>query len=595
MIAESTSRPGGGGGRPAASQKSRRRRWVIAAIGLGVIVWVGFVALSLVRALQDSRSAMATADSARAQLSNGGGILSARSTATLQKANQRFAATHSDLSNPALTPLTVLPWVGTQVRSARAIAASADKLTAVGQQAVSQANAALAQEHGPGPGRVAVLQKLASIADMARTSLVGIDTGPSSGMVGTLAHRHTQLVTDLAKAQDGLTRSAAAARAGADLLTGPRRYLVLAANNAEMRSGQGIVLQVGYLTTGGGRMQLGPMQSVGDVRIPFPGVPVGGDLVARWGKTMPGQHWESLGVTPQFDVTGPVAANLWQAATGQHVDGVIAMDTEALHQVLIATGPVNAGGTVVSADNVIGLLMHDQYLQTTEPGGQTARREQLGAIAKSAFDAVNASNSDLQRLATGLARAGNGRHILVWSAQPNIEDLWRQAGAAGQIANNDLLVGFVNITPSGNKLDWFLKVGDTMEVRPAQGSTDLTVHVQLHNSVPPGQPQYIAGRGLNGSTPGEYAALLAVNLPASASGATIDGNPNPEIVGPEGPTKLLAAQITVMPGQDRDVVVHFRMPGDHGQIRVLPSARVPDVSWDGFQSFRETGAHTVSW
>ena len=49
-------------------------------------------------------------------------------------------------------------------------------------------------------------------------------------------------------------------------------------------------------------MQLGPMQSVGDVRIPFPGVPVGGDLVARWGRTMPGQHWESLGVTPEGEV-----------------------------------------------------------------------------------------------------------------------------------------------------------------------------------------------------------------------------------------------------------------------------------------------------
>src|SRR5436309_14940077 len=103
MTAESTIAPGGGGRRPVASQKRRRRRrrWIIAAIGLGVVVWLGFMAISLVRALQDSHRALSAADAARAQLSNGGGLLSARSTATLQQANQRFAATHSDLSNPA--------------------------------------------------------------------------------------------------------------------------------------------------------------------------------------------------------------------------------------------------------------------------------------------------------------------------------------------------------------------------------------------------------------------------------------------------------------------------------------------------------------
>src|SRR5205823_8908567 len=126
-------------------------------------------------------------------------------------------------------------------------------------QAFSQANAALAQEHGPGPGRIAVLERLAGVANTARASLAGLDTGPSSGLVGTLAHRHSELVSDLAKAQDGLMRSSAATRAAADLLSGPRHYLVLAANNAEMRAGSGIFLQAGILTTGGGQMHLGPI------------------------------------------------------------------------------------------------------------------------------------------------------------------------------------------------------------------------------------------------------------------------------------------------------------------------------------------------
>src|SRR5205823_8835659 len=186
--------PTGGGDVRPPGRARRWRWWIVAGVALGIVVWLAFVGLSFVRALQDSRSAQSAVDTARTQLTAAGaGVLSNQSTATLQQANRRVAALHSDLSNPALTPLTVLPWVGTQIRSARGIAASADKVSAVGVQALNQANAALAQEHGPGPGRIAVLRQLADIADGARRSLAGLDTGPSSGLVGTLNRRHAQL------------------------------------------------------------------------------------------------------------------------------------------------------------------------------------------------------------------------------------------------------------------------------------------------------------------------------------------------------------------------------------------------------------------
>src|SRR2546421_12625626 len=105
MTADSTNDPDGRGHRPVAARK-RRRRWILAVVGLGIVVWLVFMAISLVRALQDSHSAVSAADAARAELSSGGGILSSQSTASLERANRRFAATPSDLSSPALTPLT---------------------------------------------------------------------------------------------------------------------------------------------------------------------------------------------------------------------------------------------------------------------------------------------------------------------------------------------------------------------------------------------------------------------------------------------------------------------------------------------------------
>jgi hypothetical protein len=569
-------------------------RWIVAGFALGIVIWLGFVALALVRALQDSHNAQSAADVARAQLTQAGaGVLSTQSTTTLQEANKRVAALDSDLSSPALTPLTVLPWVGTQIRSARAVSSSADKLSAAGVVALNQANATLAQEHGPGPGRIIILRRLASIADSARASLTGVDMGPSSGLVGTLLHRRAQLVNDISKAQVGLIKSAAASRAAADMLANPGQYLLVAANNAEMRDGQGIVLQAGLLTTNNGTTHLDSMQSVytyGPVQPPGATVPA--DVEALWSKTTPSIFWQSLGVTPQFNVTGPIASQLWHGAQGGHVDGVILVDIEGLHQLMTATGPVSAEGTTVTPDDVVPLLMNGQYQGLSGVNDNTNRRELLGSISRSAFQAVQGGGIDLKKLATGLARAANGRHMIVWTAAPNVQSEWVTAGAAGQMESNDVMAGLVNF--AGNKLDWFLKETNTVQVQPLAGFTDVTVTMHLSNQTPNGEPGYVAG---NGSLvpPNVYSALATVNLPAAATNATMNGNPKPEIAGREGATYLLAQTINIAQGKSQDVTVRFRLPGEHGQLRVVPAARVPDVSWDGQATFTETAVHTVSW
>lgn len=564
-------------------------------VALGIVVWLGFIALALVRALQDGNNAQSAADAARTQLTgSGAGVLSTQSTATLQQANKRVAALSSDLSSPALTPLTVLPWVGTQVRSARAVASGADKVSAAGVVALNQANAALAQEHGPGPGRVIILRRMASIADTARASLVGLDTGPSSGLVGTLSHRRAQLVNDITKAQVGLTKSAAASRAAADMLATPGQYLLVAANNAEMRAGQGIVLQAGLLTTDNGTTHLVNMQSVGDLPVRLPGATVPADVEALWSKTTPSLFWQSLGVTPQFNVTGPIAAQLWGSSATGHVDGVILVDVEGLHQLMTATGPVDVNGMTVTPDNVVPLLMNGQYQGLSGVTDQTNRRELLGSLSRSTFQALQSGGVDLKALASGLSRAANGRHIIVWTAAPNIQADWQTAGAAGQMESNDVMAALVNF--AGNKLDWFLKQSNTLQVQPGAGHTDITITMHLSNQTPSGQPSYVAGaESQPGVAPNEYSAVAAVNLPASATGATLNGSPKPEIAGPEGPTYLLGQTVIVPQGKSQDVTVRFTLPGEHGQLRVVPAARVPAVTWDGTDTFTETGVHTVSW
>ena len=99
-------------------------------------------------------------------------------------------------------------------------------------------------------------------------------------------------------------------------------------------------------------------------------VPVTGDLEANWGWLQPGVDWRNLGLTPQFDVNGPLAARMWQAVTGQRVDGVMAVDVATLQQFLQVTGPVTLpDGTSLNAGDVVQYLTHDQYAGLTDQRG----------------------------------------------------------------------------------------------------------------------------------------------------------------------------------------------------------------------------------
>src|SRR6266851_4771702 len=146
-------------------------------------------------------------------------------------------------------------------------------------------------------------------------------------------------------------RAAGATSAMADLLSG-RRYLVLAANNAEMRAGSGMFLSVGVLESSAGAFHLGPVRPSADFDLPGDGVALGGTLAERWGWLHPNREWRNLGLSPQFDETGPLAARMWQAAQGQPIDGVLAVDVEALKTMLSVTGPVATDRGEVSAGNV---------------------------------------------------------------------------------------------------------------------------------------------------------------------------------------------------------------------------------------------------
>jgi hypothetical protein len=90
--------------------------------------------------------------------------------------------------------------------------------------------------------------------------------------------------------------------------------------------------------------------------------------------------------------------------------------------------------------------------------------------------------------------------------------------------------------------------------------------------------------------------LVAANLPAGATDITMTGAGPLSARSGEGPTWLVAAPITIPQGASATVVVRFRLPGAHGSMTVVPSARIPAEQWTfAGETFADTATKNITW
>ncbi|HVA02320.1 MAG TPA: DUF4012 domain-containing protein [Acidimicrobiales bacterium] len=568
---------------------------------LVVVLWLVASAVVIALGLVHASHGMADVDQARAHLS-ASDVVSRSATGPLHAAVKEFNSAYGFLHSPLVAPLDIVPVIGRQLRSVQDLSSASGQVATIGADAIDQAHSVLESSHSSGTDRVEELRALAQLATKTDKALGRIDTGPAHALVSPLASKHDTFVRDLTDVRTRLQHAAGVAGTMADILQGPQTYLLLMANNAEMRAGSGDFLEVGALAARDGHLELSNVNQTVNIPVAPGKVTVTGDLEARWGWIKPGQDWRNLGFTPQFDVNGPLAAQMWEAETGQHVDGVIAVDVEGLHQILEVTGPVTLhDGTVVGAGDVEQLLTHDQYKGLVDqPSGAPARAEgsredRLGALAQAALGALENESLDLKSLSNAMTTATQGRHLLMWSENAQAESAWVQAGVAGQLSPDSMTTAVIN--RGGNKLDQYLSVASDLDLKTQGTHTQGTLTVHLKNSTPPGQSQFIAGPypGL-GTVYGEYLGVLAVNLPGYASTPRIEGNPPLDALGAEGPTWVIATPVDVKAGQSQTVVVRFTLPQASGEVRVLPTARLAPVTWH-YRGTTETdaGPFSLSW
>ncbi len=540
--------------------------------------WAVAAAVQLVLAAADLRDGQRMVEALHAEPVEA--LLDASVVDELEEAAARFERSQRRVRSLAVAPLRVLPVAGRQLRSVDALAGSAAAITSAGASGAEHLLGRVEAGMPAGRARVDFVHEVAVVARRTRAVLARADLGPARALIGPLAEARARLASEvqaLERAMEDLDRSAGAI---AGLLDGPSRVLLLAANNAEMRAGSGMFLNAGVLELEAGRLRLRGMQPTADLRLDE-AVPIPDEIRRLWGWMEPGREWRNLAAWPRFDVTGPLAARMWEARTGEAVDAVVAVDVLALAALLRVAGPVTVAGEdgapdlVIDHTTVVDWALLGQYAEAEAAGGDhDARRDRLGDVAAAVVRGLDRGGLDPIALVRELRGAQRGRHLLAWAARREVQEAFRHAGLDGGLERESLAVAVLN--RGANKLDQFLDVRVELELAPGGAGRPgrATLTVELRNRTPQDAPAYVRG-----PTEGRYDGILALSLPGGATGVELDEDAELVAAGSDGPSYTVGLWVSIPPGASVRHEVRFEQPPGSEGLRIVPAARHPGPVW----------------
>lgn len=554
---------------------SRRRR-VVTFGGALAVVWLLFVGWQLVRSV---RELQAGGDDLRAvrQQASVDALLDPATSARLADAEGHFDEAASSSGGILLAPVRILPVVGRHVRAVHGLADAGADGAAAADEALAELEALTERPRAAGPERIETLQELSAVAARAGDALGGLDVGSPDALVGPLAEAVQEVDDQRASAALAADRLAATADGLAAVLEGPDPYLLLGANNAEMRAGSGMFLSASEIAFDRGSLTLGEVRPTAELIAPEGTVVAEGDLGANWGWIDPGRDLRQLGVSADFPQSAALAVRTWAAVGGSpDVAGVLAIDVDGLRNLLRAVGPVEVDGVRYTADTVRGELLRAQYARYDD---REARRDQLGDVARAVFERLEAGEWELGELATQLADAANGRHLLLWSADPELQATWAEVGVDGHLEEDSLAVSLLN--RSATKLDsWIETSVDVSTNEGPGGRRAIAVALTVANTATGDEgPAYVVGPNVEGLAAGDHRGLVVVNLPAGSSDVEVEGA-EVFLQGGDGPTVVVAGELTVPAGETATVVVRAWLPSGLDELRLEPTARIPRTEWE---------------
>jgi hypothetical protein len=499
----------------------------------------------------------------------GGGIVRVATDASSQLDRAADRASRS----PWLDALSYLPALGNQVHGVRDLTNVAAQAGDQGLAAATKVQAALDRTGTGGPGeRVGLAATVATTLEELRGAIDAIHVPDRDGLVGPLASARQQLVDRLAKASRELGDGARRAHVLETFLAGPRRFLILGGNNAEMRA-FGITTTAGVAAIKDGSMEVSDFLGADKTILPPPGVPVSDDWFTLYQFLDPGRQYSTDVMSPNFPEVARVAASISDQNAIGPVDGVIFADTVALQSLLQIIGPVTVDGVTYDGDNAARILINENYIKYGTAEDAPARRDQQSVVAKTLFKAMNERHVPILKLASRLQLLAQSRHLLIASKDAGENELFHAAGATGELTPDSLLVASENIGAS--KLDFYVPVTVDGSVELFTDHRRINLDISITNPAGVATSPYIDFSSPY-ANPTEYGSFLLVYMPQSAFDVQ---NPVPGLtrLARDGPVSVAGMVLRIPRGQTQVTRLSFSLPLSVDAMDLVPSTRLSPI------------------
>jgi hypothetical protein len=188
-------------------------------------------------------------------------------------------------------------------------------------------------------------------------------------------------------------------------------------------------------------------------------------------------------------LSGALVRSMYEAATGEHVDGVVALDVPTLAALLSVTGPVDVAGITepISAQNATKVLLDDLYAQQGATARDPRRLEQLAGTLDAVVNRIQGSSLNGASLVRALGNEARGGHTWVATADPAGQRALEAAGIAGSPGrlHPERTIHLSVQNGTATKLDYFVDPQVDVAVALAQdGTAIVTTTVSLPNAAP---------------------------------------------------------------------------------------------------------------
>jgi hypothetical protein len=513
------------------------RRRVLLGLATVLVLAIGFAVYQAWQVQQDLARAETSVDTLAAAVERGDQAARDEAIRGLQDA---AASAESRTDGVLWSALTNVPFLGDDAEGVSALSRSLDLMARDGAAPLASVMDALERVSINGRIDVETVEGLrepvAGAGAAFRAAADEVDDIDSSGFVGALRPGFQEYVDRVDEASAALSSAETAvdvlpAMVGAD---GPRDYLLIFQNNAEIRATGGLPGAWAQIHAEDGRLDMvrqGTAQSFPVAAQPI--LPLTDEETAVYGKEL-GTYFHDSGFSPDF----PRAAELWRAHWDEQfpevpIDGVLALDPVAMSYLLVGTGPVSVGPLTLTPENVVEELLNRPYREL-EVGAQDALFEEAAAAI---FDAITGDVASPIDLVRGLSRAAEERRLLVAPFDEAVADELEGTPVLGELSGEDGATPHVDVglnDATGSKMSYYLRYWAEVRATSCEsGHQRLEGSMSMSQAIAPADaaelPDYLTGGGVFGTEPGTQLVFVRIYGPygGSIDQVKIDGKSEP--------------------------------------------------------------------